>query len=453
MSCLFRFGLLLMAALLVSCSSSQTAPTPAKANPPEVAKSVDPAKLAVVAPTPVRALAQPLTPPAGLKSDGSISGIIKIVSSLPRTGSFVGSSNSMVNGYKLALELVNSQVAGAKIELLDWDDAGPIPGKPGEFKWDGVKEAENATKAVNDADVMVYLGTYNSGAAKIAIPILNRANMVMISPGNTYPGLTKPGKGEPNEPTIYRPTGVPNYSRVIAADDLQGAAGANWAKQIGVRRVYILDDTELYGHGIAVVFAETARRIGLEIVGGPVGIDIKAPDYKALAAKLRNISPDLIYYGGITDNNAAQLIKDLRTAVGPNVKFMGPDGIYEKAFITAAGKTAEGTLVTFPGVHPSKLGGKGAGFYEAYKAKYGEPEAFAAYAYEAMMVALNAIQKAGVKDRAAIRDAVFATSEFDGILGKWSFDENGDTTLTEMSGRMIVNDNFDDQNAITLRAD
>ena len=135
------------------------------------------------------------------------------------------------------------------------DDATPARGA-----WDAGKEAENANKAVADADVMVYVGTFNSGAAKVAIPILNRANLVMISPANTYPGLTKPGKGEPNEPDVYYPGGKRNYARVVPADDLQGAVAANWSKQVGATKVYILDDTELYGHGIAVVFAETAPK-------------------------------------------------------------------------------------------------------------------------------------------------------------------------------------------------
>src|SRR5215212_1101849 len=140
------------------------------------------------------------------------------------------------------------------------DDATPAKGS-----WDEGKEAENANRAVNDPDVMAYIGTFNSGAAKVAIPILNRANLAMISPANTYPGLTKPGKGEPNEPQVYQPSGKPNFTRVVPADDLQGAVAAAWAKQLGVTKVYVLDDQELYGHGIAVVFSDTAKRIGLNV--------------------------------------------------------------------------------------------------------------------------------------------------------------------------------------------
>jgi len=377
-----------------------------------------------------------------------LSGTIKIVSSLPRTGSSKGQTDTIVNAIKMALDEAGNKVGGATIVYEDMDDATPARGA-----WDAGKEAENANKAVNDPDVMVYVGTFNSGAAKVAIPILNQSKLVMLSPANTYPGLTKPGKGEPNEPDIYYPTGTRNYARVVPADDLQGAVAANWAKQLGVQKAYVLDDTELYGHGIAQVFADTAGKLGLSIVGGPEGIDAKASDYRALATKIRGQNPDLVYYGGITQNNAGKLFKDLRAVLGNNVKIMGPDGIYEQAFIDDAGDAAEGVYITFGGVPPSKLTGKGAEWYRAYKAKFGgEPEAYAAYGYEAARVALDAIGRAGRKDREAIRAAVMGTKDYDGVLGKWSFDANGDTTLTTMSGRQVKDDKFDDANAVTLQA-
>ena len=188
-------------------------------------------------------------------------------------------------------------------------------------------------------------------------------------------------------------------------------------------------------------------------MAGPEGIDPKASDYRALATKIRGANPDLVYFGGITQNNAGKLLKDLRAVVGANVKFMGPDGIYEQAFLDDAGDAAEGALITFGGVPPSKLTGKGADWYQAYKRKYNaEPEAYAAYGYEAMKVALDAIQRAGRKDRAAVRDAVFATRNYAGVLGTWSFDQNGDTSLTQMSGRAVKGGKFDDDNATTLEA-
>jgi branched-chain amino acid transport system substrate-binding protein len=375
------------------------------------------------------------------------SATVKIVSSLPRTGSAKGQTDTMVNGIKMALAEANNKAGTFTITYEDLDDATAAKGS-----WDAGKEAENANKAVSDAQVMAYIGTFNSGAAKVSIPILCKANLVMVSPANTYPGLTKPGTGEADEPAKYYEGCTRNYARVVPADDLQGSVAANWAKQVGARRVYVLDDTELYGHGIAVVFTDTAKKIGLEVVGGPEGIDRNASDYRALAQKIRGSNADLVYFGGITQNNAGKLLQDLKSVV-PDVKFMGPDGIYEKAFVDAAGQAGEGAYITFGGVPASKLTGKGADWYKAYKDQFkSEPEAYASYGYEAAKVVLAAIAKAGRADRAAIRDAVFATKDFDGVLGKWSFDSNGDTSLSDMSGRQVKGGKFDDDNAVVLKS-
>jgi len=358
-----------------------------------------------------------------------------IASSLPRTGSSKAQTDTIANAIKQRLEEAKYQACGGKfsIEYQDLDDATAAAGK-----WDAGQEAANANKAVADPDVVAYIGTFNSGAAKISIPILNAADLVMVSPANTYPGLTKPGKGDKGEPDVYYPNGKRNYTRVVPADDLQGAAAANWAKDLGAKSVYILDDAELYGKGIADVFNKTATTLGLKVLGQE-SIDGKAADYRALAAKVLDLNPDLVYFGGITQNNAGQLLKDLR-GEGFKGKFMGPDGIYEPAFIEAAGKDiAEGVYVTFGGVPAAELTGAGKAWYDAYKAKYNsEPEVYAVYGYDAASVILAAIEKTCKVDRAAVRDAVFATKDFDGALGKWSFDANGDTSLTTMSGAQVT---------------
>jgi len=378
---------------------------------------------------------------------GGASGTIKIVSSLPRTGSSKGQSDTVVNAIKQRLDQDNNQACNGqfKITYEDMDDATASAGK-----WDPTQEANNANKAAADADVMVYIGTFNSGAAKVSIPILNQAGLVMISPANTYPGLTKPGKGEAGEPEKYYPTGKRNYTRVVPADDLQGSAAANWAKDLGVKSVYILHDTETYGKGIADVFRAKAKENGIEEKGYE-GIDKKAQDYKALGTKIKDANPDMVYFGGITQNNAGLLVKDLRAA-GFQGKFMGPDGIYEDAFIEAAGESAEGVYMTFGGVPPSKLTGKGKEWFDAYNAKFGsQPEGYASYGYEATNVALAAINKVCKKDRAAILDAVFATKDFDGVTGKFSIDANGDTTSTAMSGFQVKAGKFDTENSTVLK--
>lgn len=353
---------------------------------------------------------------------------VKIVSSLPRTGSANAQTTSMVNGIRMAIEEVGGTVAGFPIAYEDWDDASPERGQ-----WDPQLEAGNANKAVRDKDIVAYIGTFNSGAAKIAMPILNQAGLVMISPANTYPGLTKPGLGEANEPAVYRPTGKINYFRVVPADDIQGDVAAQFAKEIGIQKVYVLHDRELYGKGVADVFKKVAAKLGIAVVGYD-GIDAKAANYRSLVTKIKSSGAELVYFGGTTQTNAGQIIKDL-VAGGAKVKFMSPDGTRETAFIEAAGKdTLEGrAYVTFGGLPPAQLQGKGKEFYEAYKKKFNaEPEAYAVYGYECARAALEGIKRAGKKDRAAIRDAVAGLKDLEGALGKWGFDENGDTTSKVM---------------------
>jgi branched-chain amino acid transport system substrate-binding protein len=266
--------------------------------------------------------------------------------------------------------------------------------------------------------------------------------------------LTKKVEGvEPNEPDVYYPNGIRNYFRNVAADDIQGAVAAGWAKQIGAKKVYILDDTELYGHGIAVVFANTAKKIGLDIAGGPEGVDVKASDYRALMTKIKGTGADLVFYGAVVEMNPGKIAKDLRAVLGPSVKYMVPDGVYVNAFIEDAGDAAEGTYVTYAGIPAAKLPGKGADWYKAYKAKFNmEPESYGVYSYEAARVGLEAIKQAGAKDRAKIRDAIAATKNYDGVLGKWSFDKNGDTDLTDMTGLQVKNGKFDVDGSMILRA-
>ncbi len=425
--------------------STAAAASPSTAASPSAKPAASPsASPAVAAPSPSAAIASTLT------------GTIKIVSSLPRTGSNKGQTDTLVNSFKMALgELgatdgVGAKIGGATIVYTDMDDATAAKGA-----WDAAKEAENANQAINDPDVMVYIGTFNSGAAKVSIPILCAQNLGMISPANTYPGLTKKIEGavEANEPDVYYPGCKRNYTRVVPSDEIQGAAAAAWSKTLGATKAYVLDDTQLYGHGLAVVYANTAAKAGLQVVGGPEGIDDKASDYRALAQKIRQSGADIVYFGGITQANAGKLWIDLRATLGNDFKLMGPDGIYEQSFIDAAGPAAEGTYITFGGVPPSKLSGAGAQWYTNYKKQFnGEPEAYAGYGYESMKVALNAIQQANKKDRAAVRDAVYATKNYNGALGTWSFTDTGDTTITAMSGRLVKDAKFDDANAVTLAA-
>lgn len=363
--------------------------------------------------------------------------VIKLISSLPRTGSANAQTTTIVNGIRLALQQAGNTAGGFQIAYEDWDDASPERGQ-----WDPAVENANAEKAIADPDIMAYIGTYNSGAAKIVMAKLNQAGLLMISPGNTAVGLTKPG-GTATEPGCYRPSGKVTYFRVVPADDLQGRVGAEFAKELGIKRVFVLHDRELYGQGIADQFKATAEKIGMTVVGYE-GIDGKSGNYKALVTKMRAQSPDLVYFGGTTQTNAAQIAKDM-VAGGLKAKFLVPDGCREDAFIEAAGAgVLEGrAYITFGGVPPEQLTGKGADFLTAYRETFkADPQAYAVYGFEAGRVVLDAINRAKAKDRMKIIDTIAATKDFPGTLGTWSFDANGDTTMAVLSVSTVEGGKF-----------
>jgi branched-chain amino acid transport system substrate-binding protein len=349
-------------------------------------------------------------------------------------------TDQIIKAYNMALEERDYQIGNATVQLVDLSDSTASRGS-----WDAPTEISNATNAVNDPSVLVYLGPSVSAMARAAIPVLCPAQLPIIGFDTTYPGLTKPSPyAAPGEPDIYYPDCQRNFARVVPTDELQGAAAAQFAKQLGSHNVYVVHDGTAYGRGVAGVFASTAATNGLALVGGPEGMDPAASDYRSLAQRIRQANPDLVYFGGLDGDNAPRLWKDLRAALGTKVTLMGADGISEDSFVTATGSAAEGTYATFPGIPAARLSGNGADWYVRYKqAFHEEPQPYVAYAYEAMKVALDAIARAGKMDRAAIRDAIFATRDYDGILGKWSFTETGDTTLTTMSVWQVRNGAWD----------
>jgi branched-chain amino acid transport system substrate-binding protein len=373
--------------------------------------------------------------------------LVKIVSSLPRTGSAKQQTDTIVGGIRMAIEEAGGRAGPFRVEYLDLDDSTAAAGQ-----WTSEAEAANARRALQDPDVVAYIGTFNSGAAKVSMPILNLGDLLMVSPANTAVGLTKPGLGAPGEPEVYRPTGRLNYTRVVPADDLQGPLSADWAKKRGVKKVYILDDNEVYGKGLADLFDERCREIGIEVLGHD-SIDAKAQEFKSLMASVKAAGPDLVYFGGTTQSKGGQLAKDMASA-GITALLMVPDGCREQVFIDSAGAAnLEGRcFVTFGGLPPDKLTGKGGEFVARYKQKFGElPEAYAVYGYEAACVALQAIRDAGVKDRRAISDAALALKDFDGALGRWGFDENGDTTMQTLTVSVVKGGKFEFEEILDAR--
>jgi branched-chain amino acid transport system substrate-binding protein len=340
----------------------------------------------------------------------------------------------MLNAAQLALEEAGNKAGPYQVELLaldEFDESGSYTEE---------KARANAQTIVNDPDVVACLGPGFTAVAKMLTPLLNEAGIVMVAPSPTWPGLTKPGF-VPGEPGIYYPTGRRNFFRVIPTDDLQGAVGALWARELGADLVYVVDDGQPYGQGVAGLFVEKAREIGLEVI--VESADIKTTDYNELAMRIAQTQPDLIYFGGSATFGGPQLILALRNH-GIPIPFMGPEGMMTSEVLDQAGAAAEGIYLTFGIVPFDQMGSRGAAFVEDYRAKYGEePSAHAALTYDAMRVILDAISRAeDRRDRAAVLRAVAETHSFPGLSGDWGFDTNGDITTPVFSGYVVQDGEF-----------
>jgi branched-chain amino acid transport system substrate-binding protein len=334
-----------------------------------------------------------------------------------------------------------TQVGDFTIKYTDLDDSSAAAGGD----WDGAVAQANATTAANDPDAMVFIGHFNSGAAKLTIPILNNACLVMISPANTYPGLTTAVEGvtEPGEPDSYYPNGYRNYTRVISTDNKQGGAGAAWAKELGATKAYVLDDTQVYGKGLARSWALSAKDLGIEVVSGGTseGFDAKATDYNALAQKIKDSGADFIYIGSITGQNTGKLWKDLRAAM-PDIGIMSGDGVFEKAWYDGAGDAGNDTYLTFGGVGPNEQTSEaGKKWVADFKAAHDgeDPPVYGIYGAAAAQVAVDALNRAAVtNDRWEVLKAVFETKDFESYLGTFSVKPDGDITLAEATGYQVV---------------
>ncbi len=352
---------------------------------------------------------------------------LKIVSDLPLQGSDRVQTEQMNRAIEFVLEQADNKAGDYTIEFEAFDDATAAKGA-----WDEAKCAENARTYVDDEDIVGVIGTYNSGCAAIIIPILNEVPIAMVSPANTYVGLTVAGPGtEEGEPDKYYPSGERNYARVVAHDGFQGKVGAAFMKDtLGVTKVFILDDKELYGKGVADSFEGAAKEIGLQVVGHE-GWDKDAPNYTALMTKIKATGADGIYIGGISTNNGGQLIKDKVSVLGDNeqVKVLVSDGfVLSSLFDEAGADNVAGAYGTAPTQPPDKLTGAGAEFIQQFQEREGEGtniEVYTIYAAAAAQALLDAIARSD-GSREDVVAKLFETDLQDSVLGPLSFDPNGD---------------------------
>ncbi|OAJ57461.1 branched chain amino acid ABC transporter substrate-binding protein [Paraburkholderia ginsengiterrae] len=328
--------------------------------------------------------------------------VVKIGHAGPLTGGIAHLGKDNENGARLAVEEINTQgltIDGRKIQLqLDAQDDAADP-KVG---------TEVAEKFVDD-HVVAVVGHLNSGVSIPASKIYSDAGIVQISPSSTNPGYTRQGFK-----TTYR---------VVATDAQQGPALASYAtKALGAKRIAIVDDSTVYGKGLADEFAKTVQASGAKIVARETTND-KATEFQAILARIKRVQPDVIMFGGM-DATGGPFTKQA-AALGIRAKILGGDGVCTDKVGELAGTAVQNLVCSEAGLALSKMD-KGADFEKKYEDRFHTPvQIYAPFTYDAVYVIVDAMKRANSIEAPKVLAAMPST-DYNGVIGHIAFDDKGD---------------------------
>ena len=366
--------------------------------------------------------------PVEYKGDGKPD--VLIATDFPMQGSSRTQTLQIVGATRYLLDQQGWKAGDHKVALQVCDDSTAQAAK-----WDPDKCSRNAHGYAQDASLIGVVGTFNSGCAAIEIPVMNQApggGVLLLSPANTYGCLTEPCAG--NEPEKYYPSGKRNYARVAPSDPNQGAVMAEFAKSQGVNNIYILNDKEAYGLGVAKNFQGAAEALGMKVTGFS-GYDPKQASFRALFTRIKATNPDGVFIGGLVDENSGQLINDKVAVLGPNngsVKLFLPDGFTTDAiFQRSEGGTpnAKDAFFSVAGVGIDKYTGAAKTFIDGFKATLNGKavDPYAILGGQAARVLLDAIANSD-GSRAGVIAEIFKTKINNGLIGSFEINKNGDIT-------------------------
>lgn len=336
---------------------------------------------------------------------------IEIASDLPLEGDVKASSEETNKALQLYLSQIHDKVGRFTVSLKTYNDATAAKGS-----WDDETCVKNAHDHLRSAEVAV-LGTYNSGCARLMVPVMNQASdgpLTMVSHANSNPGLTK--TWGPNEPQKFAPTGRRSFARVTATDDQHGNAAVGFLKgTLHVSSCYLLSDGQLYGKGVAQSFERAARQQGIAILGSE-SWDLGQPSYVPFFRRIQALHPDCVYLAGVYENKGKRLIQDKVEVLGDNstVTLMAPDGFSGYPEMDALPQ-AKGTYLTFGGLSTEQLvkdSPVAASFVTAYKDRYGAAptSSYPLYGVAALQVILAAIESSD-GTRKGVHDAILGASD------------------------------------------
>jgi branched-chain amino acid transport system substrate-binding protein len=366
--------------------------------------------------------------PAG----GGVPTDVKIAIELPLQGSEKAASDPIIKGIRLAVKQAGGKAGGYNITVPDsavFDDALASTGAH-----DPQTGANNMTKIVSDASYVAVIGPLNSSVAKAQIPISNASGLTQCSPANTNPDLTK---GDPAKALRTKPN---NYVRVVTTDDVQGPAAALYIHDtLKKNSVYVIDDTETFGKGVADAFEKAFTGAGGKVVKHDAAPKT-TQDYVSIMTAAKALNPEAMYFGGVTATGGARILLAAAQVGLGDIPYVGPDGINDgsgatkDSFLNLAGAKAKNSYSTLAG--PGTFEGK-AKFDTDYKAEYGiDATGYAGQGFACAQIVLDAIGRAGAAkpgNLAALKEEVRkattdTTHTYKTIVGDVTFDANGDTS-------------------------
>ncbi len=355
-------------------------------------------------------------PRSGFAADKTV----KIGINLSFTGADAHDAELINDGAMLAIDEANAKggVAGYKLGVMQLDDGTATAGQ-----YDPAQAATNARKMVSDDAVVAAIGPQMSGSGKAMAPILSQGDLATITPSSTNPDIT-----DPKFAAQYMPGGKAIYFRTVTTDAFQGPNMANYfVDTLKVKSVYVLDDSGAYGVGLADAFQGQAKKRGINVLGRD-RLDPKEADYTTTLTKMKSLSPDALYYGGV-GQAGVKLVKQSYDIVPAIIK-AGGDGVYGAEILTGAGfPAAQGWYATIaaPNVVENP---DAAAFIEQFAKKYGkQPDNYSITAYDAALVIIAAVKQVAASGKDVTRDLVrdaIQNSHVKTLQGTVSFDANGD---------------------------
>jgi branched-chain amino acid transport system substrate-binding protein len=355
---------------------------------------------------------------------------LTIYSSLPLQGPAGPSSQQIVGGEKLALGEAGGRIGPFKISYLSMDDSNTTTGE-----WNPGVTATNAKTAAEDTTTIAYLGDYNSGATAVSLPLINASGILQISPASPYVGLTSSLDAGQDEPERFYPSGKRTFGRLQPGDPVEAEAQVQLMGALGVKRLYVLDDEGPFEMPLAELVASDAARAGIALAAHDSlnMIDTDATtSFKSEVEKVAASGAQAVFFAGATGTGTVALWKQLHSA-DPKLLLLGSSDMVNSTFTTEIGAAGASTFLTTPILPVDRYPPPAARVLAAYRRRFGsEGNAYALYGYEAMSVALEAIRQAGPSgnDRQTVVAKFFATKNRDSVLGRYSMQPNGETTLS-----------------------